>query len=34
MDRLEAIDLFKKFLKNNNINFNEFLLLNKNLHFK
>lgn len=34
MGRLEAINLFKDFLQKNNIDFNEFLLLNKNLHSK
>lgn len=34
MDRLEVINLFKDFLQKNNINFNEFLLLNKDLHSK
>lgn len=34
MGRLETINLFKDFLQKNNIDFNEFLLLNKNLHFK
>lgn len=29
MERLEAIDLFKDFLKENNIDFDDFLALNK-----
>ena len=32
MERLEAINLFKNFLQKNNIDFDEFLLLNKQLH--
>ena len=32
MERLEAINLFKDFLQKNNIDFNRFLLLNKNFH--
>lgn len=34
MERLEAIDLFKDFLKENNIDFNYFLSLNKDLYFE
>ena len=34
MERLKAVNLFKDFLQKNNIDFNWFLSLNKNLHSK
>jgi hypothetical protein len=34
MERLDAINLFENFLKENNINFNDFLSLNRELYFK